>query len=273
MGINVTSIFATYMLGTSNTAFWYIILIIQLYVLYPVIAKMHSSASHGYRHGVLYLVSGSLIVQIAYNILIGSNDMCIVNYPLYVIFVSHIFYFVLGVAVCEHYETFKASVNSYNTKSVYASILLLGLFFAIVTQAYFFPSSLPWLYPYSTSIASVILPAYSLLVLIICFRRSFTLIERGTNDIQTKYLSKIGAFSFGIYLTFPFYNSLFGYIVLPSIGIDWNTWLFYPLVFVLTLFFSYWSVALLYRLPLSSYIIGVQRARKKQRQVHQVRNA
>jgi hypothetical protein len=256
-----------YLLGASNTAFWYVILIIQLYALYPIIAKMHA-ASQGYRHGAFYFVSCSLAVQIAYNILIGSNDMCIVNYPLYVIFVSHIFYFILGIAVCEHYETFKASFNSHRTKSVYASILLLGLFFAIVTEAYFFPTSLAWLSSYSTSIASIILPVYSLLVLVICFRSSFTLIQRGTNDVQTKYLSKIGAFSFGIYLTFPFFNSLFGYIVLPRVGIDWNTWSFYPLVFVLTLCFSYLSVAGLYRLPLSGYIIGVQRARKKQHPVH-----
>jgi|GEM_PF-3556550 len=164
-------------------------------------------------------VSGSLVVQIAYNILIGSNDMCIVNHPLFVIFVSHILYFILGIAVCEQYETFKASVNSYHTKSVYALILLLGLFFAIVTRVYFFPNSLPWLSSYSSSITAIILPVYSVLVLVICFKRSFALIHRGTNDIQAKCLSKIGTFSFGIYLTFPFFNSLFGYVVLPRVDI------------------------------------------------------
>lgn len=253
---SVTGIVTMYLLGTSNAAMWFVILIVQLYLLYPIIAKTYSIASHSYRNGAVYLLSGTLVAQIVYSTLISGKSFAFNSF-----FLSNIFFFALGIATSMNYRAIKERIDASNTTLMCALALVVGFSFAVVYLAGAYPSAIPWLHPYSTLSTSILLPLFCVVVFALCYKGGFRLETDKKHHLVVHYLKQLGAFSFGIYLVFPFFCGLFGYNLLPRIGINWTMWTFYPLLFFITLLLSYASVMALFHLPFSKYVIGVPRKR------------
>ena len=77
----------------------------------------------------------------------------------------------------------------------------------------------------------------------------------GQRNVLEKVLSKLGNYSFGIYLIHIFFNQ-YAIKILKNYTIDATHWIFYPFVFGTTVILSYLAVRLMSYLPYSYYIIG-----------------
>jgi len=259
----VASILAIYLTGTSSVPLWFVVLIVQLYILYPLIVKVYHKITQKYKRGALYLLSASLVAQIAYNTAIFDHSF------LYRFFLSNLFYFVLGIVVYANYASVKQKLCAINAKTIACLVLLTVTPVAAVTQIQYFSRAIQ-LPPYSYYL--ILSPLYSIPLIMLCAQLSLKLKDTNRSDASralASRLKKIAAFSFGIYLIHPFFSNILGFSLLPKLGINWNMWLFYPLLLAMTLLLSYYAILVLYKLPLSRYTIGIPRARVVKRRERQ----
>jgi surface polysaccharide O-acyltransferase-like enzyme len=236
-------------LFTGVKQLWFVVLILQLYLLYPLLVRFYNRFAR--QKNPIYVLSVLLFAQIAYT----SYFYVITGVQSYYnnLFLSVIFYFIFGFFVSEHYETIKQKIRRFSIKSISLAVVLSTVFYSIVFYHVALisdpaPSDF-WLY----QIAG---PFYCLLL--IAFYLRFSMKWETAPGFFTDYIEKIGEDSFGIYLTHLFFETAFTF-VLPELGLSWYNLLFYPVLFLLTLISSYLSVQVLYRLPFSAIVTGKPR--------------
>jgi surface polysaccharide O-acyltransferase-like enzyme len=246
-----TDFIKAYLQGFTFTHLWFIVLIIQLYILYPIIEKIFTKSVENHTSACLLIFL--LFVQTLYwiysipgAILIGGG-----------FFIAYIFYFVLGMYVRYNYSTYKnVRITSQN-----ALILFLALLFATIfgigrwSMEYFRNDLTPlFMYIYDV-IFEILTPLYYIIILVFCLYSALKISEMIPNGI-TKSMKIIGNYSFGIYLIHAFISYALVMLVFPKIGFDMNNWLYYPIAFTLVLILSLGFVFLISKLPYHEYIIG-----------------
>lgn len=229
---------------------WFVVLIIQLYLLYPLLVKFYNRFAR--QKNPTYALSFLLLVQIAFTSLFLTTGPA----PLRAFFVSGIFYFVFGFFVSEHYAAIKQQIIKVSSRTISLAVVLSTIYYAVVYYHTVLlsgpvPSFYVWLYQITG-------PFYCLLLISFYLRISMGLGE--PRRYFTGYMEKIGEDSFGIYLTQGFFITAFALILL-RVGLSYYNLLYYPTLALLTLIASYWSVQVLYHFPFSDIIIGKPRRR------------
>lgn len=242
---------------------WFVVLIIQFYLLYPFLVKLYNRFSR--QKSAIYLLLLIFLVQLVFNgvfvpPLVSNGVLRLSPNTTSAVFLSSIFYFVFGFFVAEHYVAITQKVASLRLSTISIVVMLSTVCYgAIFYQPWWelvntspIPSQDIWLY-------QIIGPFYCLVLIAFYLRLSA---QWGKpRGFFTRYLEKIGENSFGIYLTHVFFIFAFAFF-LTRAGLGPNNLLFYPTLVFLTLISSYLSVRLLSRLPFSAIVIGKPRKEK-----------
>lgn len=110
--------------------------------------------------------------------------------------------------------------------------------------------------PYGHWLTTMMTPLYYVIIFALCLYITQSILSNRTVELKSlDLLENIGKYSFGIYLV----HALILYVIIlafQQFGFDWNNWLFYPLVCILTLVLSYLCVEIIRKFPYNEYIIG-----------------
>jgi len=232
---------------------WFVPVLIQLYLLYPLLEKMYARTTR--QNSQIYILSFLLLAQISYVSLTAAFSSQLVGSYLSILFLSYVFYFVLGFFIARHYEAMKQRVATFSLKSISLMVLASTIYYSIVYYHAVLSSPAP---PYYTLLSVVTGPFYCLVLILFYLRISTTWQE--PRGFFLSHLEKIGEDSFGIFLVHWFFVGTFT-LVLFTLGLSAHNLILYPVLFVLTLISSYLTVQALYRLPISNIIIGKPRKR------------
>lgn len=259
LAIPLTLLLVVYDFGTASGYYqmWFFALIIQLYIMYPLLEKIYQWFEN--RQIVVYLVIGSLLLQIVYNLL-GSifinmisswHYSTVLSLMLFRLFPPYLFYFFLGIFVIRNIDAVKSWASNLNVSLIVALALALGGIATVqVVLNRMQMLSAPINYLWDIMSLNVIL---FILSFVLAYRLSVWLINR--SSILLSVFKSIGRYSFGIFLVHSFFLTSIT-IGLNQIGITDTAWIFYPIAFVLTMGLSYLGVMLASYLPYSQYIVG-----------------
>ena len=234
---------------------WFFLIIIELYLLYPLIVKIYNFFADR-ELGFLFLII-SLILQLGWQVFGANFQLHLLGYDLSItnkIFLCRFFYFALGIYICSHYPVIKEWILK---KSIWV--------FAIPTLICTIIGSSLWLTGISvygsynaipggsfTFYESLLQPFFYLFTFAFLFYLSNKIVNAKRNF---KWLSIISLYSFGIYLIHPFFQVGFTYVI-KIFGITTETVIYYPLVFAVVLVLSMVFVYIVRKFPLYKYIIG-----------------
>lgn len=226
---------------------WFFLIIIQFYILYPIIIYSYDFCKRLGR--AEFLLAFLLTIQSLW--MVGLHTT---SYPgIKLNFMSFLFYFGLGIYTCDHLEQLKKGFRSLTPIFLITSLALTlaASFFIIIglTTGYRY-NTIP---PYFFMGAELVYPVLRISTFLLLFNLAASLV--GKRGMLAKVLSRIGDYSFGIYLIHIFFNQS-AIKIFKNNTIDYNNWQFYPSVFVITVVFSYLAVRLINYIPYSYYIIG-----------------
>jgi peptidoglycan/LPS O-acetylase OafA/YrhL len=244
---NVTQLFSQYMkaLATGVEHLWFVVLILQLYLLYPLLVKFYNRLAK--QTNPVYVLSLLVLVQVVFTSFFvnGSRQ----NNSFSELFLTVIFYFVFGFYVAAHYQVITQKL---------AKVSLMGLSVAVLLSTICYTAF--YYVPFHSALLGSTVNLFYCLLLIFFYLRICTALGE-PHGFLTGYLEKIGEDSFGIYLIhYVFFLAFAG--ALPKLGLTPYNLLFYPTLAFLTLLLSYVSVQLLYRLPFATIIVGKRRKRQ-----------
>ncbi len=234
---------------------WFFLIIIELYLLYPVIIRCyHFFADRNYDW--LFVVL-ALILQLGWQVFGANYQLHLAGYDLDItnkLFLCRFFYFALGIYVCSHYAGIKEWVlkRSWWVYGMTVIPLTLICSYILLSGVYVYGnySEIPNSYMlYEKLVLSVLLYVCTFALLyVLCHK-----IVSGKK--QATWLLTIGAYSFGIFLIHPFFQQGIMYL-LEHIGITKVTAMYYPVVFLSVLICSIIFVWIMQKIPGHKYIIG-----------------
>lgn len=259
--INALTIFYTYVTGdwaSFNPAFtplWFFVLIIQFYIVYPVLEKIFTKCIENHRS--LEFLIFLLAVQILYQVF-SVKDFFLNGKA--TLFIGYIFYFVLGMYVRSNYQNYKDMVIIPKHFFILFSALLFATILGIGNGGihYFRVDLIPQLILIYSLMFKIVSPLYYVVIFMVCLFLALKCSEKTPNHF-TKCLKIIGNYSFGIYLVHIFILYGLAWKIFPKFGFNMNNWLFYPITFTLVLIMSLGSVYLINKIPCHEYIIGNSR--------------
>ena len=261
--LTILRIVYRYATGGCYYHLWFFVLIIQFYLLYPVIVRVYDYCRSRGRTSAL--LCASFLIGVIYNSC-PIPDVYLLGTATPILAVAtkclgYLFYFILGMVVLSRYDEVLRKYILDRSWYWMSVPLLCGTILGIFGYAQtFFTYDISLIHPvaglYWQFIAAALTPLYYVLIFALCLSLSLYLTANRTKNVR--FLEKIGHYSFGIYLVHASFVSLF-VVVFPCVGFDWNDWLFYPVTCCLVLILSYLSVEILQKLPFSQYIIGTTR--------------
>lgn len=262
-----------FLTASSYYHLWFFALIIQLYILYPYIIKLYENYENNGK--IFHFIFFAFIIQQAWIIIenivriyfISSTYFnsityfnTVINLLLDRIFFSNIFYFIIGIYVCQSYQSVLDKI--FKAKNWIISIIVI---FTFATSALWlngifkygsFSNISPYYSLYYRLLNSIYYPFIFSILLII----SSNLAHKNKYSNYSKIISFFGKCSFGIYLIHPLYmtiiSSIFSYF-----NVDFNHFIFYPSLFISTLILSYFSVYLIFYLPYGEILIGIKNSK------------
>lgn len=241
-----------YVTGTALYHLWFFVLIIQLYLLYPVIEKVFMKSNPNHRTPIVLIFL--FIIQILYQIFSIRNIFLVGTFTL---FLPYTFYFVLGMYAKSRYLDCRNMLISFNHSYIFFLALLSATVLGIGSYGIdYFKNNLdlPLIYICKWT-SAIVTPFYYILIFILCLYLSFNISDR-VPDMMTKWLQKIGNYSFGIYLIHAFILYIFIEVLFPKLGFTINNWLFFPITSILVLSLSMMFVCIINTFPYHEYIIG-----------------
>ena len=225
--------------GTAAYHLWFFVVIIQLYILYPLIIRGYDAFD---RAGVaLYLLLTLLFFQILWNVgahaagaLAGADWYLILARA----FPSHLFYFILGIHVSRHTGRFRSVMRSISPAWV---AVAAGIGALLVGGVWVLPMLLQGSLSSATlavfSVYRIVEPLYYVPVIILLAMVAMRLEEAG--GLAADSIRTIGKHSFGIYLIHPLIIAAFAAAWISSTGMAWTDWMTYPVLFFVTAAASY----------------------------------
>ncbi len=220
---------------------WFIVLIMQLYILFPFVINIYKR----YNAKSQYLLLVSFVVELLWSI----TDL---GMPKEFLFPSGIFYFMLGIYTYDHIIAF--DLKSTKSYLVISFIIIITLFISyrqildIANYGGF--ENIPIKHPTSSVMFSIIL--YTLIIVLIY---SVAIDFKDRINMVTIIIYSLGIYSFGIFLVHFFYQQLIT-VFLSKIGITFDNVLFYVILFIGMLSLSYATCYIISRLPFGKYIVG-----------------
>jgi peptidoglycan/LPS O-acetylase OafA/YrhL len=269
---SITEIIFYFLTASSNYHLWFFALLIQFYILYPYIIRLYENFVNNGK--IFHFIFFALIMQqaciIIENIVITDfisstyfNSRTYFNVILSLllgrIFFPYIFYFIIGIYVCQNYQSVLDKI--FKAKKWIIPIIIV---FTLVISALWingiykygsYDNISPRYSIYYSLLNSIYYPFIFSMLLIIS---SNLLHIKNKYSNYSKTISLVGRYSFGIYLIHPLYmaiiSSIFSYF-----NVDFNCLIFYPTLFISTLTLSYFSVYLISYLPYGEILIGIKK--------------
>ncbi|MDN7025623.1 acyltransferase [Methanoculleus sp. FWC-SCC1] len=246
-----------FLTGTAHYHLWFFVLIAQFYLLFPLIFLGYTAFER--RGTVLFLLLALLFVQTLWNAgahLAGAFAGTVWYALLIRIFVSHLFWFVLGIAASRHTDAFLHVRQRVPWQAMLLVVVLVTLLLTamwsvgIAGSGHFSTVSPAYFCIYRIAEPVMYLPVF--LLLFLAAERLAPSASRSSAALRS-----IGENSYGIYLIHPLVIAvLVG--VFADLAIGTSSWLFYPLLFAVTLAATYVIVRVLERMP-GSDLAGVRR--------------
>lgn len=243
-----------YMLFTGSAYYhlWFFFLIFQLYLIFPFYRKLLKGRSFI----MIIFTYGLQILFNHYKIGVVGNEQLamIINR----IFLSHIFYFSLGIWIADNIGNVEIQLSKLN---YYLNLMLVII---ITWASYIFTFN--WLatnndfFPIFNALV-VLEKALLPLVYVLVFIVLYSLAKKITNAEARKYLELISRYSFGIYLS----HALILYTLIKlikQVNIVPNNFSFYFITFAGTLIASIFFCIVLERTVFSKYLLSIDQKKK-----------
>jgi len=233
-------LFQNVLMGNAYYHLYFMVMVVQFFVLFPFLQMIRSKKAWPFVLIFSILMNYFYLNLSVDDITFGSKEFQ--SFILGKGFVLRwIGYFMFGGFIAYYWE----EIVSLSKKVKKYSFLILGLALVIATIEYQYVGSITSYRPMNL----VLIP-----IVVISITSMYQLIYK--NEIVNKFVTKIGDFSMGIYLTHPFV--LF---TLMQVDFEWRTRLF-PLIFIITLLLSVLITKTIQFLPISTYIIPMPKMKK-----------
>ncbi|WP_235808109.1 acyltransferase [Methanoculleus horonobensis] len=251
------------LLGNAAYHLWFFVLIIQLYLLFPLIVRGYDRID---RVGAgLFLLLALFIVQILWNAgahLAGAFAGPEWYTALIRLFPSHLLYFVLGIHAARHTDDCRSALRSIPPGWVLAAagagaLLLGGIWIASVIHY----GSLAGTTLAVFCIYRILEPLYYVPVIAVLVLAAWRLEE--TAGRPAAATRSFGEHSYGIYLVHPLVIAAAASLWASLTGLAWADWPTYPVVFIAAVLGSYAGVRLLSGVPYAGWLLGESRVRRE----------
>jgi surface polysaccharide O-acyltransferase-like enzyme len=250
------------LLGTAAYHLWFFVLIIQLYLLFPLIARGYDRFDRG--GAAFFLLLSLLFFQILWNVgahLAGAYAGTEWYTVLIRVFPSHLFYFVLGIYVARHTDRFRSQLRSLSPAGVLAAAgagaLLLGGMWAAAVLRY---GSLSGATLSVFCIYRILEPFYYVPVIAVLVLAAWRLEGRGGRPAGAS--RSFGEHSYGIYLVHPLIIAAGAAAWFSLTGLSWADWETYPVIFLGAAAASYGAMRGASGVPYAGYLLGEPRVRR-----------
>ena len=225
--------------GSAAYHLWFFVVIIQLYILYPLIIRGYDAFDRA--GAALYLLLALLLCQVLWNVgahaagaFAGADWYTILSRA----FPSHLFYFVLGIHVSRHTGRTGSIVRSISPAWV---VVAAGTGALLVGGVWVLPILLQGSLSGATlgvfSLYRIIEPLYYVPVIVLLIMVATRLEEAG--GLLAGSIRSIGEHSFGIYLIHPLVIAILAAAWASLAGMAWADWMTYPVLFLATAAASY----------------------------------
>jgi peptidoglycan/LPS O-acetylase OafA/YrhL len=248
-------------LGTAAYHLWFFAVIIQLYVLYPLIVRGYDVFDRA--GAALFLLLALLFFQVLWNVgahAIGAFAGAEWYTVLIRLFPSHLFYFVLGIHVARYTDRFRSVLRSLSPTRVIAAagagaLLVGGMWAATVLLSGGFSGATLGVF----CVYRILEPLYYVPVIVALVLAAWRL-EAGS--ILSAASRSFGEHSFGIYLIHPFAIAAGASLWFSLTAFSWADWLTYPVIFAAAVLVSYAVVRVLSGVPYAGWLVGESRVRR-----------
>ena len=248
-----------FLTATSYYHLWFFVLITQFYIFYPYIINLYdnfktSNKTFLFIVFVLIIQQAWLIIKdvaVSYtyynNIFNSKLIYIIVKGFFYDFFFGYVFYFIIGIYVCQNYEYALTKLSNAKKFILIIMMILTGMTSVLKTMEFVHygsesVSNIPTSY---SVVIDVLYSIYFPFIFAILLLISLNLVNINNKYFNySKIIFHIGKNSFGIYLIHPLYLTILVTLIFPKFGVDFNQMIFYPALFILTLILSYFSVYL-----------------------------
>jgi len=247
-----------YELVSGQHQLWFIPLILQLYIIFPILNKLVKKNPNKLLivaaavTTISVIFCGSIIDLINYMFQSESirTFLITMNHRL---FIYYLLYFVLGMYVNQKYSTITTMLTSRNTTIVLVStVIMLAL-----TQALNWTCGVVLFLDYTNVPLSHVLPAniidtylyslFSILLLSLCIKPIVN---------KSKVIQSLGRYSFGIYLIHLVFIYLLAETMRLFLGITPVDMVYYPICFFGAIVPSFYITKLIAKFKYHEYIIG-----------------
>jgi len=230
--------------GTANGPLWFVLVILQLYIIFPFI---FIGITRWQRESSNFFIIFPAIAFLLQFIWFLCRPALLIYFPisgptsfLESFFLRYFFYFVTGIYFGLYYKETISLIRSFPILVLLVS--WSGLYLLCNYRQY------------SPSIWYILNLLFIISFIILIIRVTLLIIERKAP--LGSIICYIGVISFGIYLIHPFFNYFF-WILLSKSGIDPSNFIYYPLNFLLVLISSVLAIQILLRVPYHKWLIGV----------------
>jgi peptidoglycan/LPS O-acetylase OafA/YrhL len=249
------------LLGNAAYNLWFFVLIIQLYLLFPLIVRGYDLFDRA--GAALYLLLSLLFLMGLWNA--GAHLMgALVDLEWYTVlirlFPSHLFYFVAGIHVARHTDRFRSALRSLSPAAVLAAacggaLLLGGIWMAAVLIS----GSLSGTSLAVFCIYRILEPFYYVPVIAALVLAAWWLEGGGRLSEASR---SFGDHSYGIYLVHPLVIAAGASLWFSLTGLSWADWETYPVLFAAAVLVSYAAVRGASGMPYAGYLLGEPRVRR-----------
>lgn len=241
--------------GKANGPLWFIILILELYIIYPIIEKFYTYFSN--KKMEIYFLLSCLLIQLIFT---SSWDTFLLIFKSITdgkfwnpIFLKYLFYFILGIYSPSRLDILRHDITNYKF------IPLVGISLVLNWYILFLSKDLRGFVNFWYSLSELL---FNLVMFAICFKLSVYLYF--TNSLFSQWICSIGRYSFSIYLIHPFLIYIISFLLF-FLGLDFNNFSYYHIQFMSTILLSYFSSYILSYLPYSKWFIGTHTKSKNKK--------
>ena len=250
-GANLLFLWEKIWRANSSYHLWFFAIIIMFYLFYPLIIKLYDLIKYAARDefALLFL----LVLQVAWMIGVYAVPEIKVN------FIGYLFYFGLGIYACDHYDSLRRKFTHLTPLLLALALTLTAgvsfFFIAGLTAGYRF-YTIPGYYFMGTEL---IYPVLRPVTFLLMYNLAVALMRK--KSLLTRVIYRFGDYSFGIYLIHIFFTQT-TIDILKNSSIGYDSWGFYPIVFIASVIISYLAVRLLSFVPYNDYLLGQRSGRK-----------